>query len=74
MSQRECAGFNGAPFSIPAGQPICNSPKAVSRAATGDDGWHGSIALRKEPLSCPFDLSLFGTVRGVGYGAKAINA
>ncbi len=32
MSQRECAGFNGPPFSIPAGEPVSICPPAVSRA------------------------------------------
>jgi hypothetical protein len=32
MSQRECAGFNWPPLSIPAEEPISISPVAVSRA------------------------------------------
>jgi hypothetical protein len=32
MSQRECAGFNWPPLSIPAEEPICICPMAVSRA------------------------------------------
>jgi hypothetical protein len=32
MSQRECAGFNWPPLSIPAAEPISISPDAVSRA------------------------------------------
>jgi hypothetical protein len=32
MSQRECAGFNWPPLSIPAGKPVSSSPEAVSRA------------------------------------------
>lgn len=32
MSQRECAGFNWPPLSIPAEEPISISPEAVSRA------------------------------------------
>jgi hypothetical protein len=32
MSQRECAGFNWPPLSIPASEPISISPEAVSRA------------------------------------------
>jgi hypothetical protein len=32
MSQRECAGFNWPPLSIPAEQPVSISPEAVSRA------------------------------------------
>ena len=34
MSQRECAGFNWPPLSIPAEQPVSISPVTVSRA-----GW-----------------------------------
>ena len=32
MSQRECAGFNWPPLSIPAQEPISISPEAVKRA------------------------------------------
>ena len=32
MSQRECAGFNWPPLSIPAEEPVSISPDAVSRA------------------------------------------
>lgn len=32
MSQRECAGFNWPPLSIPAKEPVSISPEAVSRA------------------------------------------
>lgn len=32
MSQRECAGFNWPPLSIPASEPVSISPEAVSRA------------------------------------------
>ena len=32
MSQRECAGFNWPPASIPAEEPISSSPEAVNRA------------------------------------------
>ena len=32
MSQRECAGFNWPPLSIPAEEPVSISPEAVSRA------------------------------------------
>src|SRR5690606_13441706 len=31
MSQRECAGFNWPPLSIPAIEPVRISPEAVSR-------------------------------------------
>lgn len=31
MSQRECAGFNWPPFSIPASEPVSILPEAVSR-------------------------------------------
>jgi hypothetical protein len=32
MSQRECAGFNWPPLSIPAQEPVSISPEAVKRA------------------------------------------
>lgn len=32
MSQRECAGFNWPPLSIPAEEPVSICPEAVSRA------------------------------------------
>ena len=32
MSQRECAGFNCPPPSIPAKEPVSTSPETVSRA------------------------------------------
>ena len=35
MSQRECAGFNWPPLSIPAEEPVSISPVAVSRAGCG---------------------------------------
>ena len=34
MSQRECAGFNWPPLSIPASEPVSSSPESVNRA-----GW-----------------------------------
>ena len=36
MSQRECAGFNWPPLSIPAEEPVSISPVAVSRAGESD--------------------------------------
>lgn len=35
MSQRECAGFNWPPLSIPAAEPVSSSPVAVSRTGPG---------------------------------------
>ncbi len=35
MSQRECAGFNWPPLSIPAQEPVSISPEAVNRAGPG---------------------------------------
>lgn len=37
MSQRECAGFNWPPLSIPAEEPVSICPQAVNRA-----GWSGT--------------------------------
>lgn len=36
MSQRECAGFNWPPPSIPASQPVSITPEAVSRAGPSE--------------------------------------
>ncbi|WP_371054243.1 hypothetical protein, partial [Ralstonia pseudosolanacearum] len=37
MSQRECAGFNWPPASIPAQEPVSISPQAVCRAGPGSN-------------------------------------
>ena len=50
MSQRECAGFNWPPLSIPAEEPVSSSPVAVSRA-----GPH--IAAKSCSRCCTFDPS-----------------
>ena len=43
MSQRECAGFNWPPLSIPAQEPVSISPEAVSRAGVCNS-WNASFA------------------------------
>ncbi|WP_244787755.1 hypothetical protein [Cupriavidus pauculus] len=48
MSQRECAGFNWPPLSIPAQEPVSISPEAVSRA-----GWFKSINATICPIGIP---------------------
>ena len=35
MSQRECAGFNWPPLSVPAEEPVRSSPWLVSRMGPG---------------------------------------
>ena len=76
MSQRECAGFNGPEFSIPAADPISISPEAVNltrptSVATADSGF---------PRECPHRFSLNSSVAdslrqslaaGVGQIARA---
>jgi hypothetical protein len=42
MSQRECAGFNWPPLSIPAEEPVSISPEAIRRAGPLF-GWAWSI-------------------------------
>ncbi|MNJ48227.1 hypothetical protein D3C77_434160 [compost metagenome] len=49
MSQRECAGFNWPPLSIPAEEPVSVSPEAVNRAA---------IAVL---ICCPLDMRFITT-------------
>ena len=53
MSQRECAGFNWPPLSIPAEDPVSSSPLAVRRIGCG--GAFFSISVAKL-LLCAFGL------------------
>ena len=50
MSQRECAGSNWPPASIPAEQPVSISPEAVNRAGPGNIA--NACSLRGLPLAC----------------------
>lgn len=50
MSQRECAGFNWPPLSIPAEEPISICPEAVNRAGP-------QIAAKSCRRCCTFDPS-----------------
>ena len=50
MSQRECAGFNWPPLSIPAKEPISISPETVSRAGP-------QIVAKSCNRCCTFDPS-----------------
>ena len=50
MSQRECAGFNWPPLSIPAQEPVSISPETVSRAGP-------QIAAKSCNRCCTFDPS-----------------
>ncbi|MCY1523342.1 hypothetical protein D9M68_582370 [compost metagenome] len=73
MSQRECAGFNWPPLSIPAQEPVSSSPEAVNRA-----GWVVSIIATRCPSGMPVSCGLGGkTPReasvavGLGHPASA---
>jgi len=50
MSQRECAGFNWPPLSIPAEEPISISPLAVSRAGVSAVSCMNACSLSGLPL------------------------
>ena len=60
MSQRECAGFNWPPLSIPAQEPVSISPEVVSRA--------GPHIAAKSCNRCwtfdPSDLTMFNADSG----------
>ncbi len=62
MSQRECAGFNWPPSSIPAGKPVTTCPVAVSRA-----GWCGE----GQPVRLAWNTGLFrpGSASGLHVAA-----
>src|SRR5690606_18412255 len=62
MSQRECAGFNWPPLSIPAEEPISISPEAVNRA-----GWFRSTQNAAVPSSLfqPFRIASFSAPSSV---------
>ena len=47
MSQRECAGFNWPPLSVPAQEPVSISPEAVKRAGVAS---LACIAALKNPF------------------------
>ena len=70
MSQRECAGFNWPPLSIPAEEPVSICPEAVSRAGWSGWGLQGSIASRHCPLICPCAAGEVLPTRGVGQPAS----
>jgi hypothetical protein len=53
MSQRECAGFNWPPLSIPAMEPINISPEAVSRA--GASGTQACTCMFRSDRQTPID-------------------
>lgn len=50
ISQRECAGFNWPPLSIPAQEPISISPDAVCRAGPGSNV--NACSLSGFPRAC----------------------
>jgi hypothetical protein len=77
MSQRECAGFNWPPLSIPAEEPVSISPEAVNRA-----GPQIAAAMARscgEPLReisemAPSSVRTFfspSAARGVGHPANS---
>jgi hypothetical protein len=71
MSQRECAGFNCPPLSIPAEEPVSICPDAVRRAGLflqfqttrPSSAFSGAV-----PSDAP---SLWSRVVGVGHEASA---
>jgi hypothetical protein len=62
MSQRECAGFNWPPLSIPAVEPVSISPVAVSRAGCGLLRNISAIVATVAPRPCPFQLLPFSAI------------
>jgi hypothetical protein len=62
MSQRECAGFNWPPLSIPAVEPISICPVAVSRAGCGLLRNISAIVATVAPRPCPFQLLPFSAI------------
>ena len=68
MSQRECAGFNWPPLTVPAEDPVSISPVTVSRA--------GPIKATMRGRSLGFDPSpeLFRWSRTTGVGQPASTA
>ena len=69
MSQRECAGFNWPPLSIPAQEPISISPEAVKRAGCGGASFSASRGRLGENCPCPSVCE--SRAFGVGHPAKA---
>ena len=55
MSQRECAGFNWPPLSIPAEEPVSISPLAVSRAGCRSFNVRHCDKVSPKPLPFPVD-------------------
>jgi len=77
MRQRECAGFNWPPFSIPAEEPVSISPETVSRAEVARFACRGNWSNRSEPsalglMSTP--LSFQSLVVVVTHPANAASA
>ena len=78
MSQRECAGFNWPPLSIPAQEPVSISPEAVSRAGPGSRCTAisavlicGSVGLRPDVIGGR-GLASTTVLFGVGHPVSAI--
>lgn len=61
MSQRECAGFNWPPLSIPAEEPVSISPEAVSRAGQLAACWATSFRFAI-PWPCAFFAAMYSGV------------
>ena len=78
MSQRECAGFNWPPLSIPAQEPVSISPEAVNRAGpqiAAAAAVSCGLPLRAISDIAPSSVRTFfspSAARGVGHGAASI--
>jgi hypothetical protein len=64
MSQRECAGFNWPPLSIPAEEPVSICPEAVNRAALLSEWPRFPLAMHPCPPACSLSIAV-----GVGHPA-----
>ena len=67
MSQRECAGFNCPPLSIPAEEPVSSSPVAVSRA--GSVKLACAVSVSATPRECRIPADSASSARGVAHPA-----
>jgi len=73
MSQRECAGFNWPPLSIPAAEPVSISPEAVSRAVAFEQ-FHATLPNSEFSGTVQSDApSLWSLVVVVGQPASCVS-
>jgi len=68
MSQRECAGFNWPPSSIPAKEPVSSCPSAVSRA--GSHNLETAVSVSATPLEWRMPALSASSALGVGHPAS----